>query len=375
MAGDVAPFPWDALDRTTVGLARAGELGAALLQVDFDQAAGQVRSTLGSLGIALEELELAAVAVHRGATFAPDVGDALATSVRWPGVGSAAAVAVDRALAGVVVGAVLEADAVDSPIDEYDFGLFSFALLKVASSLREVGLPALIVDVERRPTTRVAEDAAGPHPIHEYGFRARLDGTTGWVRLFVPEPIRRCLLSVASRRPPAPTGAAARVRLRFDVGVGRVSLRGTELRSLGPGDVVFLSEAALDEFGSAPARLWIAERAWVRGTLAHDERWTVTLTNLTLFTHEESTMEESGSADTAETTQLVEQASVSLEAVVGRVELSLDRLARLKPGEVLTCDGPVGQPVDLVANGTTIATGELVDIEGRLGVRVLSLSR
>jgi type III secretion system YscQ/HrcQ family protein len=86
-------------------------------------------------------------------------------------------------------------------------------------------------------------------------------------------------------------------------------------------------------------------------------------------------MDDSPLTGTAETTRLVQNASVSLEAVVGRVQLSVDRLARLKPGEVLVCDGPVGQPVDLVANGTTVASGELVDIEGRLGVRILSRTR
>jgi type III secretion protein Q len=53
--------------------------------------------------------------------------------------------------------------------------------------------------------------------------------------------------------------------------------------------------------------------------------------------------------------------------------MSLESLARLRPGQVLELDCKATDPVDLIAEGRRIARGELVDIEGRLGVRVTQL--
>lgn len=62
-----------------------------------------------------------------------------------------------------------------------------------------------------------------------------------------------------------------------------------------------------------------------------------------------------------------------------RVELparriSLEELTRLRAGQILELDCRATDPVELVADGRRLATGELVDIEGRLGVRVTRLA-
>ncbi len=377
---DIAPFPWDALGRTTAGLVRATAFASALFDRDFDHLSAGIRAVLSDLGVSLDRLELAAVATHRGSTFTLDVGDAVATNIRWPGVNTPGAIVVDRRLATAVLGALLDSsEPISGPIDDYDFGLFSFALLEIVAACSDAGLPPLVVDVERRPVRLVAESVAGPHPVHEFAFHLELASVTGWARLFLPGPIRTVLADRARRRPldldALQNTAAGKVALRLDLGLGRVPLSSPELQSLSPGDVVFLLDQALEAFEpTGSARLWLAPDAWIEGRLTQAERWKFAPTDLSPRTSEEPDMEKAA-AQTEETTQMVQKASVSLEAVVGRVEISLDRLARLKPGEVLECDGPVGQPVDLVANGTTVASAELVDVEGRLGVRILSLTR
>jgi flagellar motor switch/type III secretory pathway protein FliN len=62
-----------------------------------------------------------------------------------------------------------------------------------------------------------------------------------------------------------------------------------------------------------------------------------------------------------------------------RVELparriSLEELTRLRAGQILELDCRATDPVELVTDGRRVATGELVDIEGRLGVRVIRLA-
>ena len=78
-------------------------------------------------------------------------------------------------------------------------------------------------------------------------------------------------------------------------------------------------------------------------------------------------------SDGPSTTEL---ADVALEApVVVRVELaslslSAREVATLKPGDVLESRRRVGEPVVLRVGGRAVAKGDLVDVEGELGVRI-----
>ena len=53
--------------------------------------------------------------------------------------------------------------------------------------------------------------------------------------------------------------------------------------------------------------------------------------------------------------------------------ISLEELSRLRAGQVLELGCKPTDPVELVAGGRRVAVGELVDVEGRLGVRVTRL--
>ena len=49
-------------------------------------------------------------------------------------------------------------------------------------------------------------------------------------------------------------------------------------------------------------------------------------------------------------------------------------LVELSPGAVLPLGRPLAGPVELVVGGKVVAIGELVDIEGELGVRLVQLT-
>lgn len=61
---------------------------------------------------------------------------------------------------------------------------------------------------------------------------------------------------------------------------------------------------------------------------------------------------------------------VTLTVELGRVNLSLNRLADLKPGDVIELGRHSREPVELTSNGRLVARGELVLIDTELGVRV-----
>lgn len=60
---------------------------------------------------------------------------------------------------------------------------------------------------------------------------------------------------------------------------------------------------------------------------------------------------------------------------LGRVQLTADEVVRLRPGQLIELGRSPVDPVDLVVNGKLVAKGELVEIEGALGVKLLNLVR
>ena len=65
---------------------------------------------------------------------------------------------------------------------------------------------------------------------------------------------------------------------------------------------------------------------------------------------------------------------VTLHFDLGDRSIPLGELKALQVGQVLELDRPLSQPVRIRANGALIGTGELVEIDGRLGVTIATLA-
>ncbi|HEX5708219.1 MAG TPA: FliM/FliN family flagellar motor switch protein [Pyrinomonadaceae bacterium] len=76
---------------------------------------------------------------------------------------------------------------------------------------------------------------------------------------------------------------------------------------------------------------------------------------------------------TAEGAAALEGLLLTLHVELPARRISLEELSRLRAGQVLELGCRPTDPVELVADGRRVASGELVDIEGRLGVRVTRL--
>lgn len=61
---------------------------------------------------------------------------------------------------------------------------------------------------------------------------------------------------------------------------------------------------------------------------------------------------------------------VPLTVRVGVTEMPLSEVAALAPGSVVELNKRVGDVVDILVAGTLVARGELVSVEGQLGVRI-----
>jgi flagellar motor switch/type III secretory pathway protein FliN len=159
------------------------------------------------------------------------------------------------------------------------------------------------------------------------------------------------------------------LRLRLVAEYGRARLTVSELEGMGVGDVVVLSSQ--EEKFPVVLRLGSLQ---VRGTVEGTE-----------MRIEEIKFNEGGDQmnpgeiyagggaqdlDAAEVAEL----PVGLIAEAGRLDLTVSQVARLMPGDVLAMPQDVLGPVDLRSGERLVARGELVDVGGKRGVRLLEVS-
>jgi type III secretion protein Q len=165
------------------------------------------------------------------------------------------------------------------------------------------------------------------------------------------------------------------VRLTMAAEAGWARLAVAELRTVRPGDVIILDESWLPRPGVGRVRLRVlgaCRTVW----------WcTADAAGLRLERVEPSREAPTGEGtrmtdehDTATLVDRVGDAPVDITIEVARFSLPLEELGRLAPGEVVLSGRTIGERVVLRAGGQALATGELVDVDGEVGVRVLELT-
>lgn len=80
-----------------------------------------------------------------------------------------------------------------------------------------------------------------------------------------------------------------------------------------------------------------------------------------------------GPAPVKELLDLSPDLTVPLVIVIGRKNYTVKDLLGLRIGQVMDLERVPTEPVDLVAAGKVVGKGELVDVDGKLGIRVLKL--
>ena len=68
--------------------------------------------------------------------------------------------------------------------------------------------------------------------------------------------------------------------------------------------------------------------------------------------------------------RVLENIDVKLTVEVGNTEIKIRDLLRLNEGAVVELDRLAGEPLDILANGTMIAKGEVVMVGERFGIRL-----
>ena len=78
-------------------------------------------------------------------------------------------------------------------------------------------------------------------------------------------------------------------------------------------------------------------------------------------------------SDADVTSTVVEHLPIEVSVELGRLQLTGAQVMDLELGDVLTLDRPVAGAVDLRVGGKLMARGELVDVDGEAGIRLLEV--
>jgi type III secretion protein Q len=190
----------------------------------------------------------------------------------------------------------------------------------------------------------------------------------------VPDDLRFPLrFSANPREPQAPL---CDLPLTLIAEIGRTQLPIAIARELAVGDIVVLDEASLVYDGRV-FRGDVSVR--VSGSRSHcvcravDTALEIERT----FSSQEPQMTTGRLTQTTPPTtlgqSLASDAPLEISIELARFSLTLGELQRSAPGDVLVTGRRIGEQVTLRVGGRALAQGELVDVEGEIGVRLLSL--
>lgn len=232
--------------------------------------------------------------------------------------------------------------------------------------LRERGLEAWgIREVAVAPLSQPAPGAPSPAAIME---DPELDCVLRWgcgpargdLTLRLDRPAARNLWEAAQRWQPTHGDPGGALLLAAELVLARTTIARQALAELAPGDAVVFPTAALPDDG------WSVEVAVAGRRLPGTLRRTAGGRELEIRA--------ATAAATPESEASPDDTTALLTAVLGRVALSAATVSALAPGDVIALDHPVGDSVQLLVDHQPRGLGELVDVDGELGLRLQRLT-
>ncbi len=321
------------------------------------------------------------------------------------------------------------------PLSDIEEGVMGFVVLEALRALSpnvDPGLPRLRMEGVVRSVDEALALLGDEQNVVVVQFKCVLGPHAGFIRLFIPATV----LTLASPPELAPESRARRrarilrhvgrltgvkTWLRAEVGYAEVGAR--DLATLRQGDVVLCDALSVrtdrGEGGSASLRVgmglvgkmdaevFVEEGrykarigAFVFGEPArHDvpdaedeaqdalagavgavddgvedgpmDDEDLTNPSAARYTPEGMPVDESTNKEGGE---LLNDIPLQIAVELARVPVTAEQVVSLRVGQVLDLNRVPGEPVELSVNGKVVARGELVEVEGHLGVRILSMA-
>ena len=321
---------------------------------------------------------------------------------------SIAAFCIDRLLGGAG-----KAGRIQRPLTAIEEGILSFLILHTLSQFHEGWVTgreiSLSLDRFESEIDGIQDILDSSGHFHVAGVRLSIGKKVGYARIIIPEALAtQSFLSPPEQGEPTDTELKyMRKRLatlgetlseaRFEIAT--LDLTQEDVVGLESGDIVILeNHEVVKQAQGIEGRVYVKIGDGYNGTLlgrffSEADAAKIEIQELRIQ-HEppeapmaDSNMdeEEISSADLeveasvsgdnlAETQGLLRDVAAPVVVELGRIRLNANQIVRLKTGQILRLPRGPNDPVNLVVNGKLFARGELIEVDGELGIRLLQVS-
>lgn len=305
---------------------------------------------------------------------------------------------------------------IQRPLTEIEQGVLSFVLFKVLEAVHsgwENGRQlSLTLDRFVSQLDEVEELVPKDGYFHVLGFKVGAGKRVGYARVIIPD----ALVTTSFASPPGQgpsTEAELEYMRRVLAGLGpfgvqaqveaaTLDLSSEDLAQIEPGDIIILENHQLalspeGVVGQAFIKMGRGVNGGLRGNLLIEgELCKFQISEIVI---QEQPLEEGAAMADGEEPSVEEMAAeledgpepeqegdnlsqvegllrdVDAPVVVelGRLKLNTHQVVKLKPGQILRLPRGPKDPVNLVVNGKLFARGELIEVDGELGVRLIQV--
>jgi type III secretion system YscQ/HrcQ family protein len=298
------------------------------------------------------------------------------------------------------------------PLTDIEEGVMSFVVLESIKALApalEASFPRMRLEAVARGVDEVAARLGDDELVVVVQMNASVGPYAGIVRVVMPP-------AVLNATEEGRGGAEKRTRLRADTRmnrkllstvrtwlraeIGQAEIASADLEYIRVKDVVLLDALSArpdrGEPGTATLRVGLGSSRVEAEVFVEDGQYKARIKDFLLgepafqrvlpsateneaFTNPENETppESEGDMDDAnkpEGGDLLADIPLQLAVELARIPVTADEVVALKVGQIIELHRSPGEPVELSVNGKVVARGELVEVEGQLGVRVLSLA-
>ncbi|MBK7860058.1 MAG: type III secretion system cytoplasmic ring protein SctQ [Archangiaceae bacterium] len=307
------------------------------------------------------------------------------------------------------------------PLTDIEEGVMTYVILETLKALApsiDPALPKLRYEGVCRNFEEAVQLMGDEQYVAVVQLKANFGSHSGYLRLFVPQAV----LSLAN---PPGDAAVRRARRAADAKahitrlsavktwlraeIGTVQISAEELQQIRERDVVLVDNLTAQphkgEGGTARLKVGAGLHGWLEAeVVVQNDQYQAKITALTtgegegpVEALEELQDDDKSVAGADESTnpgtdprgreakvdetlkgsegaELLNDIPLQVAVELARVPISAEEVVALKVGQVIDLNRVAGEPIDLSVNGKIVARGELVEVDGNLGVRVLSLA-
>jgi flagellar motor switch protein FliM len=303
-----------------------------------------------------------------------------------------AAFAVERLLGGTG-----SSDRVQRPLTDIEEGVLSFIVLKIlahlSQSLSNGRALAFTLDRFVGKQSDVQEIIDTETEYQMLGLRVTVGKLVGYARVLVPAS----LIERGFGTPAPQSGGGDHGYMRSVLAslgeqriVGRVEaatldLSPEDIAGLEAGDIVILEHHQLEKTdeglsGLVFIKIGAGKNGGVRAKLIAGDPARAEVVEIVIQEQpQEEVMADADGPSDAEvdnlpqTEGLLRDVPGTVVVELGRLRMNTAQVVRLRAGQILRLPRGQNDPVDLVVNGKVFARGELIEVDGELGVRLLQV--